>query len=55
MLRLSQTFMKLQARGKIEMKKLISHTFKAGDAQTAFNLLRDTPNDVLQIVLDFTE
>ncbi len=55
MMRLNKAFMKLQAQGKIDFKKLISHTFKAADAQAAFNLLRDTPNDAMQIVLDFTE
>jgi 2-desacetyl-2-hydroxyethyl bacteriochlorophyllide A dehydrogenase len=54
-MRLDQTIMKLQAQGKIDFKKLISHTFKAADAQAAFDLLRHTPNDALQIVLDFTE
>jgi threonine dehydrogenase-like Zn-dependent dehydrogenase len=54
-LRLDQTVMNLLAQGKIDFKKLISHTFKAKDAQAAFDILRHTPNDALQIVLDFTE
>lgn len=54
-LRLDQTVMKLQAEGKIDFKKLISHTYKAADTQAALNLVRDTPNDVLQVVIDFTE
>jgi 2-desacetyl-2-hydroxyethyl bacteriochlorophyllide A dehydrogenase len=54
-LRLDQTVMNLLAQGKIDFKKLISHTFKARDAQKAFDILRHTPNDALQIVLDFTE
>jgi threonine dehydrogenase-like Zn-dependent dehydrogenase len=54
-LRLDQTIMSLQAQGKVDFKKLISHTFKAREAQMAFDILRHTPNDALQIVLDFTE
>lgn len=54
-MRLDSTAMRLQAEGRVDFGKLISHTFKATDAQVAFNLLTDTPNDALQVVLDFTE
>ena len=52
-LRLDQTTMKLLAQGKVDFRKLISHTFAAHDAQQAYDLLRDVPNEVLQVVLDF--
>lgn len=52
-LRLDQTTMRLLARGKVDFRKLISHTFPARESQRAFDLLRDTPNEALQVVLDF--
>ena len=54
-MRLDTTAMRLQAEGRIDFGKLISHTFKVSDAQSAFDLLTVTPNDALQVVLDFTE
>lgn len=54
-MRLDTTAMKLQAEGRVDFGKLISHTFRASDAQAAFDLLTQTPNDALQVVLDFTE
>ena len=53
--RLDQTIMGLIAAGKVDFGRLITHTYKATEAQTAFDLLRDTPSDCLQVVLDFTE
>lgn len=54
-MRLDSTAMRLQAEGRVDFGKLISHTFKASNAQAAFDLLTDTPNDALQVVLDFSE
>lgn len=54
-MRLDSTAMRLQAEGRVDFGKLISHTFKVSEAQEAFNLLTDAPNDALQVVLDFTE
>jgi threonine dehydrogenase-like Zn-dependent dehydrogenase len=54
-MRLDQTIMKLLGQGTVDFRKLVSHTSKASEAQKAFNILRHTPNDALQIVLDFTE
>jgi 2-desacetyl-2-hydroxyethyl bacteriochlorophyllide A dehydrogenase len=54
-LRLDQTVMALIAQGRVDFGKLISHRFKSHDAQAAFDILRHTPQDALQIVLDFTE
>jgi threonine dehydrogenase-like Zn-dependent dehydrogenase len=54
-LRLDQTIIKLLAQGKVDYAKLISHRFKAGEAQKAFDLLRHSPQDALQVVLDFAD
>jgi 2-desacetyl-2-hydroxyethyl bacteriochlorophyllide A dehydrogenase len=51
--RLDQTIMKLQARGKVDFKRLISHTFPARQAQEAFTLLDENPAEALQVVLEF--
>jgi 2-desacetyl-2-hydroxyethyl bacteriochlorophyllide A dehydrogenase len=54
-LRLDHTIMKLQAQGKVDFKRLISHTFPAKQAQDAFTLLDERPAEALQVVLDFQE
>jgi 2-desacetyl-2-hydroxyethyl bacteriochlorophyllide A dehydrogenase len=54
-LRLDHTIMKLQAQGKVDFKRLISHTFPAAKAQEAFTLLDERPAEALQVVLDFRE
>ncbi len=53
--RLDQTIMGLIGAGRVDFGPLITHTYKASDAQAAFELLRDNPGDCLQVVLDFTE
>ena len=52
-MRLDQTVMQLQAEGRVDFKKLITHRFDARDLQQAYDLLEDSPQDALQIVLDF--
>jgi 2-desacetyl-2-hydroxyethyl bacteriochlorophyllide A dehydrogenase len=52
-LRLDHTIMKLQAQGKVDFKRLISHTFPAQQAQEAFALLDEKPAEALQVVLEF--
>jgi threonine dehydrogenase-like Zn-dependent dehydrogenase len=52
-LRLDHTIMKLQAQGKVDFKRLISHTFPATKAQEAFTLLDERPAEALQVVLEF--
>jgi threonine dehydrogenase-like Zn-dependent dehydrogenase len=52
-LRLDQTAIRLNADGKVNFRALISHRFKASEAQKAFDLLRNAPQDALQVVLDF--
>jgi threonine dehydrogenase-like Zn-dependent dehydrogenase len=54
-LRLDQTVMQLQAEGHLDFKKLITHRFKAKELQQAYDLLEDTPQDALQVVLDFDQ
>jgi 2-desacetyl-2-hydroxyethyl bacteriochlorophyllide A dehydrogenase len=52
-LRLDQTVMRLQAEGRLDLKKLISHRFAADDLQQAYDLLEDSPESALQVVLEF--
>lgn len=52
-LRLNQTVMQLQAQGKLNLTRLISHTFRAQEAAEAFRLLDRGASDVVQVVLDF--
>jgi 2-desacetyl-2-hydroxyethyl bacteriochlorophyllide A dehydrogenase len=52
-MRLDRTVMQLQADGKVNFNKLITHRFKAEDLQRAYDLLENTPQDALQVVLDF--
>lgn len=52
-LRLNRTVMELQARQKINLTRLISHTFDAQAAAEAFHLLDSSPDQALQIVLKF--
>lgn len=54
-LRLDQTAIKLQAQGKVDFKRLISHTFSMQNAQEAFTLLDERPEEALQVVLEFGE
>jgi 2-desacetyl-2-hydroxyethyl bacteriochlorophyllide A dehydrogenase len=54
-LRLDQTAIALNASGRVNFRSLISHRFKAAEAQAAFDLLKTAPQDALQIVLDFRD
>ncbi len=51
--RLGRTVMDLLAQGRVDWGRLISHTLPASRAQEAFEMLRDRPEDCLQVVLDF--
>jgi 2-desacetyl-2-hydroxyethyl bacteriochlorophyllide A dehydrogenase len=51
--RLEQTFMKLAAQGKLQLKPLITHITPFAEAAELFTLLDTRPNDVLQAVLKF--
>jgi threonine dehydrogenase-like Zn-dependent dehydrogenase len=52
-MRLDQTIMQLQAEGRVDFRTLITHRFKARDLQQAYDLLEGSPQDALQVVLDF--
>lgn len=54
-LRLNRTIMQLQAEGKINLVRLISHTFGFRDAGEAFRLLDNNTGEVMQVVLDWKE
>ena len=54
-MRLDRTAMRLQAEGRVDFGKLVSHTIPVREAQSAFDILTDAPDSALQIVLDFTE
>ncbi|MDQ0989184.1 zinc-binding alcohol dehydrogenase [Streptomyces sp. V3I7] len=51
--RLQQTFLKLVADGRVDVKSLVSHVVPAADAADAYALLDERPGDALQIVLEF--
>lgn len=53
-LRLAQTFMHLQDEGMINLKPIISHIIPFEDAQEAFRILDQEPENALQVVLDCT-
>ncbi len=53
-LRLNQTIMRLQEERKIDLIRLISHTFPARESAAAFTMLDAKPADAVQVVLDFT-
>jgi 2-desacetyl-2-hydroxyethyl bacteriochlorophyllide A dehydrogenase len=51
--RLEQTVMRLAAEGRLDVERLVSHVIPAERAAEAFRLLDETPEDALQVVLDF--
>ena len=53
-LRLVQTFMRLQTEGVIDLQPMITHTIPVNEAEEAFRILDQEPENALQIVLDFT-
>lgn len=53
--RLVQTAMRLQAEGTLMLEPLITHVFPAAESAAAFRLCDETPEQVLQVVLDFNE
>jgi threonine dehydrogenase-like Zn-dependent dehydrogenase len=52
-LRLNRTVMELQAKGHIDLKRFVTHTFDARDAAQAFRLLDENPAEAVQVVLRF--
>jgi threonine dehydrogenase-like Zn-dependent dehydrogenase len=53
-LRLTQSFMRLQAEGVVDLQPLISHVIPFENAGEAFRILDQEPENALQVVLDFT-
>lgn len=52
--RLHETVMDLCARRRLDPRPLVSHILDARDAPAAYQLIDDPPEDLLQVVLDFT-
>jgi 2-desacetyl-2-hydroxyethyl bacteriochlorophyllide A dehydrogenase len=53
--RLVQTGMRLQAEGHLNLKPLISHVKPFSQTDTLFRLLDETPEAVMQAVIDFSD
>ena len=53
-IRLIHTIMELQARGSLKLRPVITHVIPFREAAQAFQILDETPDQALQIVLDFS-
>jgi threonine dehydrogenase-like Zn-dependent dehydrogenase len=53
-LRLVHTFMRLAAERKIRLHPLITHVAPAAEAPELFRRLHESPDEILQAVLDFS-
>ncbi|WP_225642512.1 zinc-dependent alcohol dehydrogenase [Streptomyces werraensis] len=53
-LRMSRTVLSLAHEGRLALDDLISHVIPAREAKDAFDMLDKTPQDTLQVVLDYT-
>ncbi len=54
-LRLNQTIMQLQAEGRLDLKRFVTHIIPAAQVTEAFKLIDKNPNDVVQVVLKFAD
>jgi 2-desacetyl-2-hydroxyethyl bacteriochlorophyllide A dehydrogenase len=54
-IRLIHTIMELQARGSLNLRPVITHVIPFKDAAQAFRILDETPDQALQVVLDFSQ
>ena len=54
-LRLIHTIMDLQAQGSLNLRPVITHVIPFKQAVEAFQILDETPDQALQVVLDFSE
>ena len=43
----------LAAAGRLDVASLVSHTYPAAEVAAAFALLAESPEDAVQVVLDF--
>ena len=54
-LRLIHTIMDLQAKGSLNLRPVITHVIPFQEAARAFQILDGTPEEALQVVLDFSQ
>jgi 2-desacetyl-2-hydroxyethyl bacteriochlorophyllide A dehydrogenase len=54
-LRMSRTVLSLAHQGKLALDDLVTHVVRAKRASDAFEMLDKTPEDALQVVLDYRE
>jgi 2-desacetyl-2-hydroxyethyl bacteriochlorophyllide A dehydrogenase len=54
-LRLIHTIMDLQSNGSLHLRPVITHVIPFAQAARAFQILDETPDQALQVVLDFSE
>ena len=54
-LRLIHTIMELQAQGSLNLRPIITHVIPFKDAAQGFQILDETPDQALQVVLDFSQ
>jgi threonine dehydrogenase-like Zn-dependent dehydrogenase len=52
-LRMSTTVFELERAGQLQLSALISHTVPAEEAPAAFQMLDESPDAALQVVLDY--
>ena len=52
-IRMSTTVLDLEREGRLRLTDLITHTVPADDAPSAFEMLDRSPDDALQVVLDY--
>jgi 2-desacetyl-2-hydroxyethyl bacteriochlorophyllide A dehydrogenase len=52
-LRLNQTVMSLQAQGRLDLQRLVTHVFPMQAAAQAFQFLDEHPSEAVQVVLEF--
>ena len=54
-IRLIHTIMDLQAKGSLNLRPVITHVIPFKQAAQAFQILDETPDQALQVVLDFSQ
>lgn len=54
-LRLIHTIMDLQVKGALDLRPVITHVISFQQAASGFRILDETPEQALQVVLDFTQ
>jgi threonine dehydrogenase-like Zn-dependent dehydrogenase len=54
-IRLIHTIMELQTQGSLNLRAVITHVIPFKQAARGFQILDETPDQALQIVLDFSE